>query len=190
MARLTSSIILFAFFYSVLFGKLHQVIFRDVVIFSCNAHGVCVFVCRTVQIGGECHVVGWGDVPCAVSFHQEREILDVVIHIAAHDIEYRPTVEFDCSLCRDVQFSADFKQILIARCIRIHGSKCLCMYLLSVYPIVTLRQEVMFSLNLNESGRHHRNPFLCHLIIYHFHLRERKIVPFCKLQYVVGIALR
>ena len=55
----------------------------------------------------------WGDVPCAVSFHQEREILDVVIHIAAHDIEYRPTVEFGLFACRDVQFSADFKQILI-----------------------------------------------------------------------------
>ena len=124
-------------------------------------------------------------------FDGHTEIYATYIHIAAHDIEYRPTVEFGLFACRDVQFSADFKQILIARCIRIHGSKCLCMYLLSVYPIVTLRQEVMFSLNLNESGRHHRNPgFLCHLIIYHFHLRERKIVPFCKLQYVVGIALR
>ena len=129
--------------------------------------------------------------PCAVSFHQEREILDVVIHVATHDIEYHPAVQFRLLTCRDAQLSADFKQILIACCVRIHGSERLCMYLLSVYPIVTLRQEVMFPLNLNESGRHHRNPgFFCQLIIYHFHLRERKIVPFCKLQYVVGIALR
>ena len=71
MARLTSSIILFAFFIPFCLAKLHQVIFRDVVIFSCNAHGVCVFVCRTVQIGGECHVVG--GVMCHVPFLSIRK---------------------------------------------------------------------------------------------------------------------
>ena len=43
MARLDFFDYPFRILYSVLFGKLHQVIFRDVVIFSCNAHGVCVF---------------------------------------------------------------------------------------------------------------------------------------------------
>ena len=66
-----------------------------------------------------------------------------------------------------------------------------CQQVESVHPIVTFRQEVMFPLNLNKSGRHHRNSgFFCHLIIYHFHLREWKVIPFSKFQDVVGITFR
>ena len=127
--------------------------------------------------------------PFPVFLHQERKILDVVIHITTHYIEYHPAVEFRLLTGRNIQPPAHFEQIFITCCIGIHRSKRLSVYFLPVYPVIAFRQKVIFPLYLNKPRGHHgHSGFLCHLIVRHFHLCKRKIFSFRKFQDVISIA--
>ena len=152
---------------------------------------MCILEGCPVQIRRECHIICRSDMPHSVLFHHEREVLDMVIYIPSHDIKNHPSEELRLLVRRYAQFPADLEHIFIAVRIRIHCRKCLRVDFPTSCPVIPRGKEMAFTVNPEQPRGHHGDAgFLRHPVICHFHLSEREVIAFGKLQNIICISFR
>ena len=106
--------------------------------------------CVVVPIRDIVHVVCWRKLPCSVFRECEREISVMVIGVVRNQVEYHSSEHLFAILFRQHQFAADTDQAFVAPGLRVNGSYCLGVYLLSVYPVKPSGHKVFIVFNVKQ----------------------------------------
>ena len=129
--------------------------------------------------------------PRSTFLHHEGEVADVCINISSKDVEYSASESFFFFFVWNIEFVYDGHQILIVPGIGIHCGKRLGVNLLAILPVISLRKEMLVTINWNQFWWHHSDScHCCKSIVCHLDLCERVIVFLGEFKQVIGIIRR